>query len=68
MTATDVRGGINNVMQARYMHDKTITCTITKPTFSKVFLPLNAGADIQNKISKYYKLSALLWMRVDKEN
>ena len=23
MTATDVRGGINNVMQARYMHDKT---------------------------------------------
>lgn len=49
MTATDVRGGINNVMQARYMHDKTITCTITKPTFSKVFLPLNAGSDIQNK-------------------
>ena len=46
MTEAEIRGGINNVVQGIYYHDKTLECTIEKVTFSKAFLPLNVGSDI----------------------
>lgn len=46
MTEAEIRGGINNVIQGIYYHDKTLECTIEKVTFSKAFLPLNVGSDI----------------------
>lgn len=49
MTEEEIRGGINNVIQGVYMHDKTLEATIEKVTFSKAFLPLNVGSDILNR-------------------
>lgn len=48
MTEEEIRGGINNVIQGVYMHDKTLEVTIEKPTFARSFLALNVGSDIQN--------------------
>ena len=47
MSEEEIRGGINNVIQGIYYHDKTLECTIEKATFSRAFLPLNVGSDIQ---------------------
>lgn len=46
MSEEEIRGGINNVIQGVYYHDKTLECTIEKATFSKAFLPLNVGSNI----------------------
>ena len=46
MSEEEIRGGINNVIQGVYYHDKTLECTIEKPTFARSFLPLNVGTDI----------------------
>jgi hypothetical protein len=46
MSEEEIRGGINNVIQGIYYHDKTLECTIDKVTFSRAFLPLNVGSDI----------------------
>ena len=48
MTEEEIRGGINNVVQGVYMHDKTLECTIEKPTFARSFLAMNVGSDIQS--------------------
>lgn len=48
MTEEEIRGGINNVIQGVYMHDKTLEVTIEKPTFARSFLALNVGSDIQS--------------------
>lgn len=55
MTATDIRGGIGNVLQGKYMHDKSLSVNITKVTFGKSFLPLNTGSSLQNKQSLVVK-------------
>ena len=46
MSEEEIRGGINNVIQGVYYHDKTLECTIEKATFSRAFLPLNVGSEI----------------------
>lgn len=48
MSEEEIRGGINNVIQGIYYHDKTLECTIEKVTFSRAFLPLNVGSNILN--------------------
>lgn len=48
MSEEEIRGGINNVIQGVYYHDKTLECTIEKATFSRAFLPLNVGSDIMS--------------------
>ena len=59
MTEEEIRGGINNVVQGIYMHDKTLECTIEKVTFSKAFLPLNIGSDILNQNVKVLQTECL---------
>ena len=59
MTEEEIRGGINNVIQGIYYHDKTLECTIEKPTFAKAFLPLNVGSDILNQNVKVLQTECL---------
>lgn len=44
MTATDVRGGENNTLLMRYMHDRVLTVEVVGATFSREILAMNAGS------------------------
>lgn len=59
MTEEEIRGGINNVVQGIYYHDKTLECTIEKPTFARAFMPLNVGSDIINQNIKVLQTECL---------
>jgi len=46
MTATEVRGGINNPLLYSYYHDKKLEIKVEDATFSQTMLALNAGASV----------------------
>jgi hypothetical protein len=48
MQSTDVRGGINNALLYKYMHDRDLQVTIAQATFAKDILALNVGSSIVN--------------------
>lgn len=48
MTATDVRGGINNPLLYTYFHDKKVDVKITSAIFNQTIIALNAGASVLN--------------------
>jgi hypothetical protein len=48
MQATDVRGGINNPLRYKFMHDRDLAIKITQAVFGKTILALNVGSSIVN--------------------
>lgn len=48
MTATEVRGGINNPLLYVYYHDKKLEIKIEQATFDKTVLAINAGSNALN--------------------
>jgi hypothetical protein len=48
MGNTDVRGGINNPLLYRYIHDRDLAVSIEAATFGKDILALNVGSAIVN--------------------
>lgn len=49
MANTDVRGGINNPLLYKYMHDRDLEISIESATFDKTFLALNVGSTVLNE-------------------
>ena len=45
---TEVRGGINNPLLFKYIHDRKVDVKITDATFSPTILSLNAGTSVLN--------------------
>jgi len=50
MTATEVRGGINNPLLYVYFHDKKLEIKIEQAVFNKTVLALNAGTTVLNSV------------------
>ena len=50
MTATEVRGGINNPLLYTYFHDKKVEINIEQATFDKSILAINAGTSVLNGV------------------
>ena len=48
MANTDVRGGINNALLYRFMHDRDLAINIEQAIFAKTFLGLNVGSTVLN--------------------
>lgn len=48
MANTDVRGGINNALLYKYMHDRDLMVNIEQAIFAKTYLGLNVGSSVLN--------------------
>lgn len=59
MASTDVRGGINNPLLYKYMHDRDLEVTIDQAIFGKSFLALNVGNNILNSTVNVAKTESI---------
>jgi hypothetical protein len=55
MQSTDVRGGINNALLYKFMHDRDLAISIEAATFGKDILALNVGSSVVNGAVNVWK-------------
>lgn len=55
MQSTDVRGGINNALLYKFIHDRDLAVSIESATFGKDILALNVGSSIVNSSLNVWK-------------
>jgi len=60
MTATEVRGGVNNPLLYVYYHDKKVEIKIEQATFDKTVLGINAGTSILNGVVEVTQTDCLV--------
>lgn len=59
MGSTDVRGGRNNPLRYKFLHDRDLAINIDQAVFEKTFLALNVGSNVLNQTVNVLKTECI---------